>query len=92
MNFKISELQDNDWSAVSQIYVAGIASGNATFETVPPQLVQWDLSHLPHSRWVAEVGHQVIGWIALLRYLISAFIKSLLKSVFTFRRLVKAKE
>jgi L-amino acid N-acyltransferase YncA len=54
-----------DWPAVRAIYLEGIATGNATFETGAPEWDQWDAGHLPHSRLVARDGAEVSGWAAL---------------------------
>jgi phosphinothricin acetyltransferase len=56
----------DDWYAVCAIYEAGIATGNATFETEAPTWAQWDASHLGAHRLVAvdEAG-AVVGWAAL---------------------------
>ena len=54
------------WPAVKAVYEAGIATGNATFETQAPAWDAWDNAHLGHSRLVAvdEAG-TVRGWAAL---------------------------
>ena len=55
-----------DWLSVRTIYEAGIASGNATFETTPPTWDDWDRSHLADHRLVAtDADGQVVGWAAL---------------------------
>lgn len=62
-----------DWPAVRSIYEAGIATGNATFETVAPDWPRWDATHLPDHRLVAvrgagddAAGEEVVaGWAAL---------------------------
>jgi L-amino acid N-acyltransferase YncA len=54
------------WPAVQAIYEAGIATGNATFETQAPSWEAWDKGHLPHSRLVALVPDGTVrGWAAL---------------------------
>jgi L-amino acid N-acyltransferase YncA/2-polyprenyl-3-methyl-5-hydroxy-6-metoxy-1,4-benzoquinol methylase len=56
----------DDWPAVRAIYQAGIDTGNATFETVPPSWHDWDRQHLVHHRLVATSdADTVIGWGAL---------------------------
>jgi phosphinothricin acetyltransferase len=51
---------------VRAIYEAGIATGNATYETSAPSWEQWDASHLPDHRLVASSAeHVVVGWAAL---------------------------
>ena len=54
-----------DWPAVEAIYAAGIATGNATFETTPPSWQQFDATRLADHRLVC-IGHSesVVGWIA----------------------------
>ena len=54
------------WPQVRAIYEAGIATGNATFETQAPEWDAWDRAHLPHSRLVAlDESGAVLGWVAL---------------------------
>ncbi|QNE42279.1 N-acetyltransferase family protein (plasmid) [Hymenobacter sp. NBH84] len=62
----IIPMTDAHWPAVKAIYEAGIATGNATFETQAPAWEAWDTAHLGHSRLVAvdEAG-TVRGWAAL---------------------------
>lgn len=65
MSVSINILQDTDWQKVLDIYIEGLATGNATFETEAPLWETWDASHLKHSRLVASDGETVIGWAAL---------------------------
>jgi phosphinothricin acetyltransferase len=65
MNFEIEKMSDEDGGAVLAIYLEGIATGNATFETTAPEWEVWDTSHLSHSRLVARSDGQVLGWAAL---------------------------
>ncbi|CAN5774317.1 GNAT family N-acetyltransferase [soil metagenome] len=53
-----------DWPAVEAIYAAGIATGDATFETAPPSWNEFDRGRLPNGRLVAVEG-SVVGWAAL---------------------------
>ena len=55
----------DDWDAVRAIYEAGIATGNATFETSAPEWADWDARHLAAHRLVAVVDGAVAGWAAL---------------------------
>jgi L-amino acid N-acyltransferase YncA len=66
MHITIHPMQAADWTAVAHIYAAGIATGEATFETEVPGWETWHASRLPHSRFVArsEAG-EVVGWAAL---------------------------
>jgi L-amino acid N-acyltransferase YncA/2-polyprenyl-3-methyl-5-hydroxy-6-metoxy-1,4-benzoquinol methylase len=56
----------DDWPAVRTIYEAGIATGNATFETGPPSWDDWDRQHLDRHRVIATTDDgTVVGWAAL---------------------------
>jgi len=59
------KLIDKDWEAVSQIYLEGIETGNATFEGAVPTWDDWDKNHLSNCRLVAEIDNKVVGWCAL---------------------------
>jgi phosphinothricin acetyltransferase len=50
--------------AVVAVYAAGIATGNATFETTPPAWESFDATRLPDHRFVALDGDTVTGWVA----------------------------
>jgi len=65
MTILIESLTPGDWEAVRAIYCEGIATGNATFETQPPDWPAWDQKHLPEARLVAKEGGVVVGWVAL---------------------------
>ena len=54
-----------DWEAVRAIYLEGIATGDATFETEAPSWETWDAAHLTFPRLVARADDSVIGWAAL---------------------------
>jgi phosphinothricin acetyltransferase len=65
MDFIIDELNEQDWEQVRSIYLEGIATGNATFETEAPVWEHWNISHLPFCRLVAREGERIKGWAAL---------------------------
>lgn len=56
-----------DWPDVSAIYLEGLATGNATLETLAPTWDEWDRTHLPFARLVARQGRTIAGWAALSR-------------------------
>lgn len=58
-------MRPDDWDQVRRIYLEGIATGQATFETESPSWEKWDRSHLPFARLVARDGGEVCGWAAL---------------------------
>jgi L-amino acid N-acyltransferase YncA len=55
----------DDWTAVRAIYLEGIATGNATFETAAPKWEAWDRAHLGSCRFVALSQGAIAGWAAL---------------------------
>lgn len=58
-------MQATDWGAVKSIYLEGIATGNATFQTSVPSWETWDVSHLTACRLVAEHDKAILGWAML---------------------------
>ena len=65
MDFIVETLEDSDWPAVRSIYLEGIATGNATFETTAPDRATWEANHLPDCRLAARHQGRVVGWAAL---------------------------
>lgn len=63
----IERLTPADWDSVRAIYLEGIATGNATFETDAPGWDIWDGAHRQDARLVARRGGRVLGWAALTR-------------------------
>jgi phosphinothricin acetyltransferase len=61
----ILPMQPEHWPDVERIYVEGIATGNATFETESPGWENWGAKHFQHSRLVALEGTELLGWAAL---------------------------
>jgi L-amino acid N-acyltransferase YncA len=62
---EISTLTAKDWQFVRSIYLAGIATGQATFETEAPTWERWNNAHLPAPRLVAISNESIVGWAAL---------------------------
>lgn len=65
MKYIIDRMTEQDWDDVCSIFVQGLKTGNATFETEAPDWTNWDRSHLKQPRLVARVGNTVVGWGAL---------------------------
>jgi len=65
VTFDIGPLQAADWPGVRAIYLEGIATRSATFETEAPSREQWDAAHLAFARLVAREDGEVLGWAAL---------------------------
>ncbi len=65
MPIAIEPMIPADWEAVRAIYLEGIATGHATFETDCPGWETWDAARLRAGRLVARAGDRVVGWAAL---------------------------
>jgi len=61
----ITDLLPDHWPTVKAIYEAGLATGNASFQTTAPSWDEWNASHLAQCRLVALSGDRVIGFVAL---------------------------
>jgi phosphinothricin acetyltransferase len=46
MEFTIAAMRADDWEQVRAIYLEGIATGQATFQTEAPEWEEWDAGHL----------------------------------------------
>jgi L-amino acid N-acyltransferase YncA len=62
---EIRAMRADDWPGVERIYAAGIATGDATFETEPPTWEAFDAGRLAAHRLVAERDGKVVGWAAV---------------------------
>ena len=60
----IRAMLPSDWPEVARVYEAGIAGGDASFETTAPSWEEWDAGHLATCRLVADQDG-VVGWAAL---------------------------
>lgn len=58
-------MRPEDWPAVRAVYVEGIRTGSATFETDAPDWEAWHAAHLPDCRLAARLNGVVAGWAAL---------------------------
>ncbi|WP_416730601.1 GNAT family N-acetyltransferase [Fictibacillus sp. JL2B1089] len=64
-SYFIDNMHTNDWTHVRNIYLQGIATGNATFQQEAPSWNEWDKSHLSCCRFVVRSSDRVSGWAAL---------------------------
>lgn len=64
-NLNIDSMRPGDWERVKAIYLEGILSGHATFETEAPSWEQWNANHLTFARLAARDGDALVGWAAL---------------------------
>jgi L-amino acid N-acyltransferase YncA len=65
MDYEIEEMKESDWQQVSNIYLEGIKTGTATFQTEVPTWEAWDKGHIKCCRLAAKFGDKVLGWAAL---------------------------
>src|SRR5213076_420667 len=65
MSLIIEPMHTEAWQQVRLIYLEGIATGQATFETDAPTYESWDAAHLPFGRLVARNNETTVGWAAL---------------------------
>jgi L-amino acid N-acyltransferase YncA len=65
MSVAITNMAPEHWEMVRRILAEGIATGQATLETEPPDRGDWDRDHLPFARLVALSNDEVAGWAAL---------------------------
>jgi L-amino acid N-acyltransferase YncA len=65
MDYIIERMTERDWDEVSSIFVQGLETGNATFETEAPDWARWNRTHLAQPRLVARAGGRIVGWDAL---------------------------
>lgn len=66
-SIKIEPMVAGDWPVIRDIYLEGIATRLATFETEAPSWEMWDMAHLSSGRFVARCAGDVLGWAALSR-------------------------
>jgi L-amino acid N-acyltransferase YncA len=76
LSVRVGPLRPSDWGDVRRIFLEGIATGNATFETEAPDWETWDRAHRPDCRLIArdegvvasaKTPFSVVGWAALTR-------------------------
>ena len=65
MDLILDEFRADDWDQVRQIYLDGLATGQASFEVEAPSWEIWNKSHHSHSRLVARRDGRVVAWAAL---------------------------
>lgn len=61
----VADLAKADWPAVRRIYLEGVATGDATFQTDAPEWDEWNEAHLETPRLVLRVADTVVAWAAL---------------------------
>jgi phosphinothricin acetyltransferase len=65
MELVIGEMMPSDWPRVAAIYLEGIKTKIATFQSDVMEWEVWDKSHTKTCRLVARTGDDILGWAAL---------------------------
>ena len=65
MDYKIEEMTRENWEEVARIYLEGINTRKATFQTEIPTWESWNSSHINSCRLVAHLDNKILGWGAL---------------------------
>ncbi|WP_313342423.1 N-acetyltransferase family protein [Sedimentibacter sp.] len=67
MKFEIKEMKSSDWEQVKNIYLEGIKTGIATFQSEfdLPSWEKWNQDHINSCRLVAILNNEILGWAAL---------------------------
>lgn len=66
MDFIVRKMTKEDVERVIEIFIQGISTKKATFQTEAPSNVEWDQSHMKEGRLVAvDSNNSVLGWVAL---------------------------
>lgn len=65
MDYIIDEMTKSDWEQVASIYLDGIKTGKATFQTEVPTWDNWNNGHIASCRLVVRSESRVLGWAAL---------------------------
>lgn len=70
MEYIIEEMKASDWDQVKNIYLEGIKTGIATFQSEDdlPTWELWNNGHISSCRLVARSGEEILGWVALNPY------------------------
>ncbi|MCB2293486.1 N-acetyltransferase family protein [Clostridium algoriphilum] len=65
MDYIIDKMVKTDWEQVAHIYLEGIKTGKATFQTEVPTWEEWNSGHVNLCRVVARLDNNILGWGAL---------------------------
>lgn len=65
MEYRIDEMKESDWSQAADIYMEGIKTKIATFQSEAPGWEDWDRGHCKVCRLIVRSGDSILGWAAL---------------------------
>ncbi|MCJ7687889.1 MAG: N-acetyltransferase family protein [Clostridiaceae bacterium] len=62
MEYKTYNMKKSVWEQVASIYLEGIKTGIATFQTEVPTFTDFDNSHISSCRLVVRLDNKIFGW------------------------------
>lgn len=65
MQYSIEKMTEFHWERVKEIYLQGIHTKLATFQTDAPEWEIWNSGHIKDCCFVAIVEGKVAGWVAI---------------------------
>ena len=65
INYNIEEMKESDLEEVLKIYLEGINTGIATFQTSIPTFKDWNNGHIKSCRLVAKSNEKTLGFAVL---------------------------
>lgn len=65
MDLEFGSIREDNYAEVVDIYLEGIATGMATFETQAPSWKEWEEKHLPFGNIALKEEGKIQGWAAL---------------------------
>lgn len=68
MDIKLRPLEEDDWPEIVEIFFQAIRSNMATFEYTCPSYEEWDKTHLPFCRLIADVDREVVAYAGLIPF------------------------
>lgn len=75
MDYKIEDMRASDWTQVADIYMDGINTKIATFQSTIPSWEEWNKGHCESCRLVARKGDIILGWQLYLPIPVGVFMQ-----------------
>ena len=68
MSLTFRPIESSDWNKIRRIYLEGLATGQASFESEAPNWDRWDAAHQSDCRIAALDHGAIVAWGALLPF------------------------
>ena len=62
----IRKMKNEDFEDVASIFLQGINTEFATFQTSVPSYEEWNNAYCKCCRFIAEIEENIVGWIGIL--------------------------